>query len=112
METKQVNLLGTVRPDGTLELDGKVGLPAGRVRITIEPIKATTSGEGGSLWETMEKIWAAQKARGHVPRSKEAIDAELQTLRDEAEEEFREVEAIHEECERERQAKGLDRRGG
>jgi hypothetical protein len=39
------------------------------------------------FWQMMEGIWAAQKARGHVPRTKAEIDAEVRVLRDEAEEE-------------------------
>ncbi len=50
------------------------------------------------FWQMMEGIWAAQKARGHVPRAKEEIDAEIRTMRDEAEEEMQEVERLQEEC--------------
>jgi hypothetical protein len=46
----------------------------------------------------MEEIWAGQRARGHLPRSKAEIDAEIGSLRDEAEEEMLAVERIHAEC--------------
>jgi hypothetical protein len=36
MATVNVELLGTIRPDGSLELDQKVPLPPGRVRVRLE----------------------------------------------------------------------------
>ena len=44
------------------------------------------------FWATMEEIWAGQRTRGHSPRSKAEIDAEIASLRDEAEEEMLAVE--------------------
>jgi len=46
----------------------------------------------------MQAIWAGQAARGHVPREKAQIDAEIKALRDEAEEEMQQVERLHEEA--------------
>jgi hypothetical protein len=54
------------------------------------------------IMAVLEQIWADQKARGHVPRTREEIDAEIQQLRDEAEEEMQAVERLHEECQRAR----------
>jgi hypothetical protein len=51
----------------------------------------------------LEQIWADQKARGHIPRTREEIDAEIQHLRDEAEEEFLAIEHLQEECRRQRE---------
>jgi hypothetical protein len=50
------------------------------------------------FWATMEETWAGQRARGHLPRSKREIDAEIASLRDEAETEMLAVERIHAEC--------------
>ncbi len=36
-------MLGTVRPDGTLELDDKVSIPPGRVRVRVESMAATAT---------------------------------------------------------------------
>ena len=46
----------------------------------------------------MEELWAGQRARRHVPRSKAEVDAEIAALRNEAEEEMLAVERIHAEC--------------
>lgn len=95
MNQTQVELEGTLRPDGTLVLDGKPNLPAGRVRVTVQAEAAPASAEDGVM-ARLQRIWAEQAARGHVPRTREEIDAELDAMRDEAEEEMQEIERLHE----------------
>jgi hypothetical protein len=46
----------------------------------------------------MEQIWDGHRARGHVPSSKEQIDAEIASMRDEVEESFQATEHLQEEC--------------
>ena len=92
---------GTLKPDGTLELDEKINLPPGRVQVVVvQPLPAD---QKDPFWQRMEAIWAEQKARGHVPRSAKEIEAEREKMREESEEEMREIERIHQECERARQ---------
>ena len=67
---------GTLKPDGTLELDQKPNLSPGRVRVTVEPVTEPTRPD--RFWAMLEQIWADLKARGHVPRSVEQIEAERQ----------------------------------
>src|SRR6516165_5749472 len=93
-----IEVQGTVQADGTQVLDEKLSLPAGRVRVTVQPVGGPARSQD-PFWVMMEGIWAAQKARGHKPRSEEEINA----AREEAEEEMRESEAAHRECERARQ---------
>ena len=95
MNPNTVEIEGTVHEDGTLLLHEKILLPAGRVRVTVQPIAEMTPAD--QFWTGMRAIWDAQAARGHVPREKEVIDAEIKALRDEAEEEMREFERLHEE---------------
>jgi len=90
---------GRLRADGTLELSDRVDLPPGEVQVTIQPISPQSQAKE-DLWIVMERIWAEQRARGLVPRTRQEIDAEIDAIRDEAEEEMREVEAIDEECQR------------
>ncbi len=97
MSMNQIVVQGIVEPDGSLKLDRPVALPPGAVEVTIEPLSKTATSLD-SFWATMEEIWAGQRLRGHVPRSKAAIDAEVASLRDEAEEEMLAVERIHAEC--------------
>ena len=104
MSETQAVVDGTLRPDGTLVLDERPNLPPGRVRVTMQAVTAPQPSLG--LMERMQAVWADQKARGHVPRTREEIDAELNALRDEAEEEMQAIERLHDECARSRQAGG------
>jgi hypothetical protein len=94
MQPNAVEIEGTVQEDGTLVLEEKLHLPAGRVRVTVQPVSVMTPAD--QFWAGMRAIWAGQAARGHVPREKAEMDAEIQALRDEAEEEMRELERLHE----------------
>jgi hypothetical protein len=96
MNAEPTIVMGTLKPDGILELDEKLSLPAGRVRVTVEPV---TAGEvEDPLMARLEAIWAGQKARGHVPRSVEEVEAERRALREEFEKRVNEAERIHREC--------------
>ena len=72
---------GTLKSDGSLELDAKLTLPPGRVQLVVQPLPELPQDD--PFWQMMQGIWAAQKARGHVPRSKEEIDAEINAMREE-----------------------------
>jgi hypothetical protein len=102
-----VEVQGTLREDGTLVLDDKPNLPPGRVKVSVEPIADYKQTE---IWHFFEQLWAEQSARGHVPRTKEEIDAELKATRQEDEERMQELERIHEECQRYRQQQGRSNR--
>jgi hypothetical protein len=80
MSTGQVIVKGTLRPDGTLELDDKPALPPGRVQVTVQPI-APTSRE--NTWDVLQRIWDERKAMGMPSRSREEIDKVIRELRDE-----------------------------
>jgi hypothetical protein len=51
MDTEAVVIQGVVRPDGTLELEGKVPLPPGAVRVTVQPIPPAAAAFSESLRE-------------------------------------------------------------
>ena len=103
MSQETLEVQGTVHPDGSLVLDEKLKLPAGRVRVTVRTQYEPDQVDPARFLAMMERIWTDQKARGHVPRSREEIDAEINQLRDEAEEEMQAAERLHEECQRARQ---------
>ncbi len=96
----QITVQGTVKADGTLDLDDRVAMPEGRVLVTLRPIVPPAPDD--PFWQRMEQIWAGQRARGQVPRTKEEIDAEIESMRDEMEEEFQATEHLQEECGRAR----------
>src|SRR5204863_1815279 len=84
--TTAVEIEGTLRPDGTLVLDRQVDLPPGRVRVTVQSLSDLTQ---TPVWRVLDQIWAEQRASGHVPRSREEIDADLAGMRQEDEERMR-----------------------
>jgi hypothetical protein len=89
-------LQGVVTPDGSLELQGKLSLPAAPVQVTIVPMPDLPKDD--PFWQRMQAIWAGQKARGHVPRSVEEIDADKKAARDEWDERMQRLERIQAEA--------------
>ena len=95
MNETPVVVEGTVDADGTLRLDTKLTVAPGRVQLIVRSL-ADLPGKD-PFWQTMERIWAGQKARGQKRRTKEEIDEELNIIRDEADQEMRQAEQLHEE---------------
>jgi hypothetical protein len=98
MNPSLVEVRGTLRADGTVVLDEKPALLPGRVRVTLETLSPLPAGD--TLLQRLQAIRNAQKARGHVPRSKEEIDAQLRALDEEVEQGIREAIRLQEECRR------------
>jgi hypothetical protein len=82
MSRTEVVLSGAVTADGQLILDGKPGLPPGRVEVVLRPVGTAPGSEGG-LVGALQRIWAAQEARGFVGEPWEGLVAELDARRDE-----------------------------
>ncbi len=80
MSAAPITLQGRVKPDGTLELDQKVTLPAGRVQITIQPIAEASEGHE-DWWQSLQRARAVLEARGTGFRSQEEIEAEREAFR-------------------------------
>jgi nitrogen fixation protein FixH len=78
MNSQEITVQGTIRPDGSLELDQKVGLPPGRVRVTVEPVEQSRRED---TWTVLQRAWAERQACGLTPRSKEEIDAQVEASR-------------------------------
>ncbi len=102
MNAEPTTVLGTLRPNGALELDEKLKLPAGRVRVTVEPLASPPTED--PFMARMEAIWERQRARGHIPRSAGEVEAERCALREEFEEGVQRCESIHQDMERTRRA--------
>jgi hypothetical protein len=65
-------IAGTLKPDGTLELDEKPKLSPGRVQVIVQPLAISSAG----LVEVMDEIRISQRARGYQGRSLETAHAE------------------------------------
>jgi hypothetical protein len=104
MSLTEVVVEGTVQPDGTLVLAQKPGLPAGQVTVVLRQRDARNeSGWDQNLFQAMEEIWAAQQARGFVPRSAEEVERERRELRRECAEEVEAAIRLQQESRRLRQ---------
>ena len=91
----EIVIEGTLKPDGTLELDKKPALAPGRVTVVLrQDSTASPQALGEQLFETLRQIRAGQKARGHVPRSEAEIQAQRDELQQEMEEELKAAEQL------------------
>jgi hypothetical protein len=75
---------GTLKPDGTLELDAKPSLGPGRVKVALEPAPAGAPGPG--LADVLDEIHQGQQSRGFQGRSADEIETGLREGEDDYEE--------------------------
>ena len=98
MNVSETVVEGTIQPDGTLVLDEPTKLPAGRVQVIVQALPELP--EGDPFWDMMKSIWADQKARGHVPRTADEVEAERLRTREDWEERQQAIERLQEEARR------------
>lgn len=82
MSLAETVLEGTSQSDGTLVLDEPTKLPAGRVQAVLRQESEITLPPDDPFWQRMKKMWDAQNANGHVPRSLEEIGAERREMKE------------------------------
>jgi hypothetical protein len=68
---------GTLKPDGTLDLNQKPNLPPGQVVVTVQPLTPTLAAKSG-LADVIDEIHRDQQARGFQGRSTQEIEATRQ----------------------------------
>lgn len=85
---------GTVKPDGTLEIDHRLGLTPGRVRVRVEAERPAPPRSAAEVRAILEEIWAAQRARGVKPRSVEEATAAVRQMRQEWEDRMERIEQL------------------
>lgn len=83
---------GTLKPDGTLELDQKPSLSPGRVTVILQPSHAKTPGQRG-LADVIDEIHKGQQARGFQGRSAKEIEEGLREGEDEYESRMRALQS-------------------
>jgi hypothetical protein len=94
MKATEVVVSGAVTPDGSLRLDEKVDLPAGRVRVTVRPVGQARAAI--SLLDFVMAIRAERDAAGLGGRTLEEAVADIRALRDEWDEHDRKLEEFRE----------------
>jgi hypothetical protein len=65
--------------EDTVRLDESLPLGQCRVRVTVEVLGAVNQ---RPHMEVMEEIYERQRQRGHVPRTREEIDADIDAERE------------------------------
>ena len=80
----EVVVQGTLKPDGTLELDQKPALSPGRVTVILQPAQAGTP-PTRRLADLIDEIRRGQQAGGFQGRSAQEIEAGLREGEDEYE---------------------------
>lgn len=75
MSAGTVEIMGTLREDGTLVLDQNPGLPPGRVKVLVEQTHERPSFR--DLRGFVERVRQEQRETGHMPRTREEIDREI-----------------------------------
>jgi hypothetical protein len=98
MNGDAVVIQGVVREDGTLELESKVPLPAGKVSVTVQPVPPAVA----AFFESLREIQAIRERDG-VKADADAALAAAQQVRDEYHEQVEELGQLQQECRRERQ---------
>ena len=83
---------GTLKPDGTLELDQKPSLSPGRVQVTVRLLGPSATGRRG-LVEVMDEIRQGQR-RGYVGRTPQEMLAAEKTRQEEEEDYERRCEQL------------------
>lgn len=75
---------GTLKPDGTLELDHKPSLAPGRVQVIVQPLAQPAAPKRG-LANVIDEIRQAQLKRGYTGSTKEEMKMEEAARRAEEE---------------------------
>ncbi len=83
MRATHVVVDGTLKPDGSLELDSKLSLPPGRVQLIVQPLPDLPKDD--PFWQMMERIRADRKAAELTVRSTEEVEAQRRGLREDME---------------------------
>jgi len=82
MNSPDVIIQGTIKPDGTLELDMKPGLAPGRVTVVFRP-EAEIAGTQGDWWQFMQESRRSLETAGSGFMYEEEVQAHVKWLREE-----------------------------
>lgn len=81
MSLQEIVVGGTLKPDGTLELDQKPDLAPGRVTVVLRQEAAVTAAQEG-WWPYMQRIRAEREAAGYHFMNEVEMEAHMQWLRE------------------------------
>jgi hypothetical protein len=96
MAAADVTVRGVVSPDGHLQLIDPLNVPPGEVQVSIMSLDAPP--QPGRFWSMMSGIWSDLQAAGRTARTRQEIDAQINALRDDAEQEAISIEKLQAGC--------------
>ena len=97
MSLNETVIEGTLKPDGTLELDQAPSAVPGRVQVTVKPLVSPPTRRRG-LVDVIDEIRRDQLARGYQGRSPEemaADEAERKAEEDDYDQRMEELSGSH-----------------
>lgn len=97
MSHSEAIVQGTLKPDGTLELDQKPNLAPGRVTVVVRQATPSAPPQEG-WWPYMQRIRAEREAAGYHFMNETEMDGHILWLRDDEER----IDRIHRELDEER----------
>ena len=83
MSLAEIVIEGTLKPDGTLELDEKPNLPAGRVTVVLRQDVEATLPKDDPFWQRMQAIWAIPLAAKNTSDGRANTLEEVHKMREE-----------------------------
>jgi hypothetical protein len=96
MSEATVVVEGVVKPDGSLELVGKVPLPAGKVQVTVQSAPDLIGDD--PFFDRLKDIRTARAKAGLTPRTEAEVKTVRQQLNDEMNDEIAAAMRLQEEC--------------
>jgi hypothetical protein len=84
MSLSEIVIEGTLKPDGTLELDQKPSLSPGRVQVVLRQESQPPSPQEG-WWPYLQRVRAEREAAGYHFMNEAEMEGHLLWLRDDEE---------------------------
>src|SRR5262245_27124680 len=81
MSLNEVVIQGTLKADGTLELDQKPNLPPGRVTVVLRRESEPTPPRE-DWWQFMQRVRAEREASGYPFMNEDEMNAHIEWLRE------------------------------
>jgi hypothetical protein len=83
MSLQEIVVAGTLKPDGTLELDEKPTLPPGRVTVVLrQESESEAAAPQEGWWPYMQRVRAEREAAGYHFMDEAEMEGHLLWLRD------------------------------
>ncbi len=82
MSLQEIVVAGTLKPDGTLELDQKPNLAPGRVTVVLRQESEAAPPPQEDWWQFLQRTRRELEAAGHPFMNEEEVNAYIKWLRE------------------------------